>query len=598
MFTAIELVEQNPDFFKSRPEIAEYWADVQVQAAGHMRRLKKNKLFDIHRPNESDEIKDYRDSVRRDITSEGTWSWINKVSRIFIEHGITVEEASLSDAMKDWMSDHPFMISGENVELNEFLYELVLPMMIEDPNSLMVGLPVIPGSPRVNPLGEDSGLSANDRVGVMNILVPSSRIVHLSNFVAAWSAGSWKMPNGQKRPYYFVVDREYFYRYIPVERSAMVMGKRVEYVLEEWYPHKTGSLMVSQLGGHLSRPGDIDFYNKNPEDLHQPTFYYESFIKPFFELADEVVTSFSDNQGVRLQHNSPKIVMDQIPCVNPKCSSGWVIDRETKTRSACTTCENTGYIPNPGPFGVLIRQQDQLGEGSSSRPTLEYVAPPVENLRISYDTPWDLFQKAKQSIGLDLLEDLNESGVAKSHRLEDLNDILRKVSGKFFGLVKRHLSFVEAILVPNEDIRKNPRIRIPTDLQYKSQDVLKEQAETALPSDRFQSQMDFYSKKYVNAPVLVKIHRLSITWASILLATPDEISINLLYGQYNNIDLAKQSHAYVIFKTISEKMTLVDFLSADDAVLFAQADEALKGFLKNDQGLTERLKLAISETRN
>jgi hypothetical protein len=157
---------------------------------------------------------------------------------------------------------------------------------------------------------------------------------------------------------------------------------------------------------------------------------------------------------------------------------------------------------------------------------------------------------------------------------------------------------VEAILVPNEDIRKNPRIRIPTDLQYKSQDVLKEQAETALPSDRFQSQMDFYSKKYVNAPVLVKIHRLSITWASILLATPDEISINLLYGQYNNIDLAKQSHAYVIFKTISEKMTLVDFLSADDAVLFAQADEALKGFLKNDQGLTERLKLAISETRN
>lgn len=587
MYTAQQLFEEDPKFFENNIEISEYWEKVQVQAAGHMRRLDSNPLFYIYRPNESTEIRDYRDTVRRDITVEGTWSWINKVSRIFIEHGISVEEDSLSEPMKKWLQDGPFMISGESVSLNTFLYELVLPMMIEDPNSLIVPFPVVPGDPTINPM--ESGLNATDAVSVINLLVPSVRIKYISNFVVAWKAGTWKTPKGRKKDYFFVVDRESFYILKPVDTSS---GK-VEYQMTVWYTHNSGQVMASQLGGNLSKPGDeVDNGSKS---LHQPTFYYESFLRSFFELADEVTTAFSDNQGVRLMHNSPKLIMDKLPCP-AACASGWIVDRETKTKHVCEECGGGGYIRNPGPYSVIVRNRDDV-DGESSHPTLEYATPPVNNLQQSYDTVWDLFKRAKQSIGLDLLEDVSESGVAKSRRLESLNDILRKVSGRFFNVVARHLKYVDTILIPKESARKPPRIKVPTDLEYKSQDILKEDAETALPSDRFQSQMDFFSKKYINSPVILKVHRLSLRWAPILLSTPEEININLVYGQFDNVDLAKQANAYNIFKEIADGLGDEAFLlEGNDELLFDLADTALAPLVKNAEGLTERLRLAISET--
>lgn len=598
MNTAFSLVEKDPDFFKSKVTISEYWHKVQIQAARHMRRLEKNDLFDINRPNESDEVKDYRDSVRRDITSEGTWTWINKVSRIFIEHGIAVEESSLSEAMKEWVNGKPFEIAGREVDMNTFMYELILPFMIEDPNAVLLPLPVVPDQPTVNPIGEESPLSGNDRVGVMNLLISSSRIVFLNNYVFAWNAGDWVLPSGAKKDYFFIVDRQSYYRYIPVESGDVIRnkrsGKKVEYQLEEWYPHNTDQLLVNQLGGNISRPGDVDFYLQAQDDLHGSSFYYESYLRPFFELADEVTTSFSDNQGVRVQHNSPKLVMDRIPCLNKQCSGGYIIDKKNRTRTECPDCVG-GYIQTPGPYNVIIRKDNDGIDNPSNQPTLEYVAPPVANLQNSYDTVWDLMRRAKRSIGLDLLEDLSESGVAKSRRLEDLNDILRKVSGGFFGIISRHLMFVEMLLEPSEQARKKPRVKMPTDLQYKPQDVLKDEAQNALPSDRYQSALDYYGKKYVNAPAIIKAHRLSITWAPILLATPEEISSGFNWGFYDSLDLAKKDWAYIIFKTMAEKMGDEAFIEAEDPGLIAKADEEIKKYVKETGDLSQRLGITIGE---
>ena len=581
-----QFISDNPDFHKHEPELSGYWKDVQGQAARHMRRMETNELFDINRPNESDQVKDFRDNVRRDITSEGTWKWISKVSRIFIEHGITLDQSTVSDALNEWVDTKPFKVKGRPITMNSFMYKLVLPMMIEDPNSVLLPLPIVPGDRFTPPLApvEEGGLPATRKVEPINIFVPSGKIKYIDNYLFAWKAGQYPINDKEEKPYYFLVDHEKYMRYVPVKDSA---GK-ISYVLEPWYVHDLDQLPINVLGGVATRPGDSKFYSDESGDFDDFDLYFESFLRSYYELSDEVVMAFSDNQAVRMQHNHPKMVMAQIPCTNSSCKNGSVLDRDSEgnpTKSICGTCNGTNYIPNPGPYQVLIRQDSaNTGGAVDNRPTIEYVTPPEGTMQHSYEVPWDLFTRAKQAIGLDLLEDVGESGVAKSLRLEDLNDLLRAVSDNFFGIMTRHLEIVEGLLVIDEKRRKPPRMRMPTDLQYTSQEILNEQAKNALPADRFQAQMDLYAKKYSANQPLLKVYHLALQYAPILLNTESEIALNLSWGVYRDRDLVKKDHAFIIFREMLDEMGPEKFFQMTKEDAFKKADDVLELFIPDQPG--------------
>lgn len=580
MRTIAQFIEEQPDFFDRKPDLNEYWTRVQRQASRHMRRLQVNALYDIARPNESDEIKDYRDNVRRDITIEGTWSWISKVSRIFVEHGITLDQSTVSDSLKEWLASGPFRIAGRAVDMTSFIYELILPLMLEDPNGVILPLPTVPDDPMLAPI---KGVQPNEQVYPINIIVPSGKIRYISNEIFAWVAGDWKIDDKNTAPYYFVVDHEQYVRYIPVKRDNSQTADRskrnrtgFDYEIHPWYPHEMGELPINVFGGVISRPGDIEYYEETKSQYNEVPLYYESFLRNYFELSDEVVIAFSDNQAVRLQHNYPKMVMAQIPCPNSECKGGnvanYLPDGTRDGHSVCPTCHGKEYIDNPGPYNVLVREDGASTGITDNRPTLEFVTPPTDILKHSYEVPWDLFTRAKRTVGLDLLENVNESGVAKALRLGDLNDILRKVAHNFFNVISRHLGFVEALLIIEEDQRKKPRLRMPTDLQYRSQDMLEEEAKEALPADRFQAQMDFYSKKYISDPVLHKVYELTLSYAPILLNTQEEIKDNLAWGVYQTEDLFKKDHAFIIFKEMSESMDDGKFMLLEKDAAFRLAD--------------------------
>jgi len=577
-----------PKFYKEDPELLTYWRDVQSQAARHMRRMERNDLFDINRPNESEQVKDFRDDVRRDITSEGTWKWIAKVSRIFVEHGITLDQSTVSDSLNEWLEEKPFRVKGRPITMNSFMYQLVLPMMIEDPNAVLLPFPTVPGDPYTPPIAPETegGVPSNQKVEPINIFVSSGKIQWHDNDIFAWNAGQWTVDKDHEEPYYFLVDHEKYARYIPVKSATGNSG--FTYELELWYFHDLKKLPVNVLGGVASRPGDVRFYSEDRGSFDEMDLYFESFLRSYYELADEVVMAFSDNQAVRMQHNHPKMVMAKIPCTNSQCRNGSVLEQDAEgnpTKSTCATCEGTSYIPNPGPYQVLIREDGaNMGGPVDNRPTIEYVTPPEGTMQHSYEVPWDLFTRAKKAIGLDLLENVGESGIAKAIRLEDLNDLLRAVSDNFFGIMSRHLEIVEGLLVVDEGRRQSPRMRMPTDLQYTSQAILEENAQNALPADRFQSQMDLYAKKYSADQPLLKVYQLTLQWAPILLNSESEISLNLGWGVYQAKDLIKKDNAFIIFKDILDEVGAEAFLKLDKQNAFTKADMVLETMLPDQPG--------------
>lgn len=563
--TAVDFVDQYPNFHTEKPAVAVRWEQVRRQAINHALRIERNSLFDVSFPNETEEIKNYRDSVRRDITTSGVRRFISKLSRIFIESGIEPDPSTLSDQLSEWLNADPFEMIERSVDLSVFAYEILLPSAIIDPNAIVVPFPINGRRPEIPPSvpASEGGLPANQPVTIKPTVISSDMIVAKTVNVVSWEAGmvSVKLPGRQRPetfPFYIVADRQNFYRWVP---DRYEKGE-LRYRLELWYFHNIGAVPVESLGGYLTEA---------VIDGQFVSHYYESFIVSFFHLADEVVTSFSNDQAVRIQHVHPKMIMSQIPCGEPSCDRGKIKIRDNDGKVTgikdCSNCDGSGYIKNPGPYQVLVRPNAAANPDAAKLPVLEYVTPPSDSIEHSFSVPWSLLEKANRSIGLDLL--LNEgveSGTAKLLRLDDLHDILRQIASAFFGMIERFLWKCESLLVVNPDRRSYPTIQIPTTLTFKDATTLKEQAQTALPVDRFDSTMEFIRKKYRDDPTRVWVYEMAIKWSPLLLVPENEMRLSTAAGAYSADDLKRRDVAFIVFNQIADRPNFnVETISQDSA---------------------------------
>lgn len=563
---AFELIEQEPDFIYREPVESDTWKAVRVQAGHHMRREGVTFLYDIQRPNEPEEVRDYRQTVQRDLTAEGTWKFLSKVTRVFLDNGIRPDEENMSPQMLEWLTNSFFVTGTKQFDVEEFMYQVLLPFMIEDPNGFLVAFPINEAAPDIAPATppEFGGLSPLDRVGIRNFLISSVDVVFLSDNIMAWKAGKMEYKKGKKADYFYVVDDLNFVIYFPVE----VANNKLEYRAEIWYFHGLGFIPVQQMGGILTR------HEEQPHVAGEMIYYYESFLRPYFNYADEFMTSFSDNQAIRIQHAYPKMVMDPIPCPNPDCRDGRVkiLDPESgepvEIRD-CPICRGAKYLTNPGPYTTLIRDRKPGVENNS--PVLEYVSPPTDILQHSYDICFDLLLKGKKSIGLDLLENVLESGVAKSMRLDDLRDFLWQIASNISRVMENHLRSVEGMLNIRTEEQIEPTVFLPQVIHFTNRSLLKEEAETAIPSDKRDSALAYLRQKYRDDDVKFLIHQLAFRFAPLLLLDAAETSQAMAVGAYSSEDIIKRDRAIDIFTEIAEKIGRQEFLSADEDALLEVA---------------------------
>ena len=582
--TVPELVEKDPHFFQKSIPVFPQWEKVRKQAIAHTRRLEKNELYEKGRPNEGQEVKEYRENNERSITVEGSNKFINLSSRVFQDSGVRISEDSQGKALKAWLTSKPFEINGKVYGLWEYFYECLYLNTLESGNDFLAAFPLVKDMP--DELPSVAG-NPTQPIDIEDRVIAIEKIRHASKHAFAWEAGQWPyMHKGQKRhaPYYFSCDAVNWYRHIPM--GADREGK-IRYELQLWYIHNTGHVPATQLGGRLTFTED----GKNK--------YYESWIRPYFEYSDEFVNRFSDSQAVHVQHSYPATVVKEMPCnfkgntAYGQCKGGVVVikkdgqiqleDGKPKT-TTCPTCKGEGNLMRPGPYGTYVRQRrvgmDQTG---ATDPVIEYVTPPTAILSHSYNSTWDLFERAKKSIGLDLLDDTKvESGVAKDRRLQAEQDFLIAIALGVKSTLEHFLYSVETLLVPNESQRKKPVIIIPQTLKLKDVGQLREDVAKAPASGKAQALFEYYQAANKGDEKLIRAYQLYLDYTPWAVLEEAEAMQWEVRGTYDEMEPFRRSFGLWAFRQLQNDRDFMD--RTKDVQLFQKADELVRARMPRDPG--------------
>lgn len=574
MLTAPELVELY-DLASLHPAAFEKWKAVKMQAIRHTRAEKPDNLLDRQRPNEAKEILEYRLANYRAITNEGIVKFNDKVARIVNNSGWSISVAS--DRLRDWMNGSFITENGDSLSFQEYISRLVVPSSFEDPNGILVAFPYNANNPTVSPSNsiEDGGLSANESVTVEPLIVGSTDLVYLDRDIFAWQSGMWQFKSEGKdvyKPYFFICDRFAFYRYVPVAYDNTNGGRKVKYELELWYVHDTGQGEVNELplnilGGTITKACEND-----------KVVYNQSFLQPYFELGDECIVTFSDYQAVRVRTAYPVRAIVEQQCNT--CNGEGKVKVKTANGDSlqtCGTCSGSGMAKDLSPFTDIVVKEGE----ARTRPPLEYITPPTEILNFLNDAWQSLLNKAKMSINLDLITDVQESGEAKKVRLQDLHDMLIKIASNTFEVTERLLWFTECLLQPIRSQRVVPIIQRPVSFEIKTEEMLSEELKTVHPAEVYSTLMSYYKKKYAGSEDVIRTKELALMYAPLLAVTsPQELQIRLL-GAYGNNDLVKRDRAeWAIQQIIKEGK--INIFTAPVDVIFKELDRLISPFLQGE----------------
>ena len=119
----IEFINNNPTFFDGVLGSTEYATISYEQIITHTRRVESD-LIDRQRPNESEDVKEYRQQNVRRFSND-------ILTKLFSYIGKSLEESSIhiqdhSETLKDWNDSKPFTLMGAQVDVFDYYYRYII----------------------------------------------------------------------------------------------------------------------------------------------------------------------------------------------------------------------------------------------------------------------------------------------------------------------------------------------------------------------------------------------------------------------------------------------------------------------------------------
>lgn len=554
-------LEKNKLFYRNAAS-SELMRKVREQAAVHMERLDTNRILNRQRPNEEEDVKKYRLANIRRITAGDVDRWLVKMSRIIRDNVFSVFDGS--EDLKSYQDNKTYPVMGEGYGYFEWIIDFVLPESLKDPNLIKVNLPFI----KEDPLKPPRTIPQTQQVPFEEIVLPYEQVFSRSG-VLVFQYGEKKLGRDlPSQPVYFMADKTDWYIYEPFVDA----DKAVTYVEEHWYRHDSDQLpFVNGMG----------VYKERAENGTKES-YKESLIHSYFEYADEFIGMFSDNQAIAVNHAHPKVVQIELPC--PAChqngkSMGYTLSKNSDgemVRTSCKQCNGSGTLTSKGPFSTLTIPSDTFAGDIALKPS-EAFHPIVygeQLFQTRVDMTWDLLDKGRKSIGLDLLVDSSESGVAKEYRLEDLQDIIGNLVKHIHQFIVNDLWLKECLLQPNKDLRIFPKFDIPKSFFLEDEKTILKGIKELPLSERQDKIVDYYAKKYKGDLTTAKAYQMSALYAPVQLFNESEIKDFMARGVFKVQDVYKGMYATWAMKQIGDVI-----LSLSNEQIFQRADELIKPFL-------------------
>ena len=530
-------------------------------------------LLNDYRPNEPQDVHDYRLKIWQPITKSKSEKVINVLGRIQNPKNYSIlfpdmpEKVGKEETLKIYTEEnYPFYGN-----LLQWAFDVALKSSIADPNAWVVVMPSYYEE------GQD-----NEYIRPYCQIVPSCRVIDydLDNYLTVLSEEKSKISTGSQKKeegliyYIYTIDSIYEARQVGEKKDMKFDFTQVAF-------HDIGSVPAFVMGGTFVP-------NSYP-------FLYESFIEGVMPFWNDAVRCFSDLQANFVQHIYLERAELQIECDGDGCTKGKISvpkDDGKWEMKTCTRCHGTGFISGRSPYGVIVRKDKGI-EGTDTQnnfPGVEYISKPTEVVVLLKDHIADLIRQGFAAINMDFLSDmpLAESGAAKEVDRTELNSFIQIVSDNLFSNILKWSYYFIAhyryhYLLGHEETNKIlPVIMRPVSFDVMTASMLTQEiasAKTAgLSSDVMASiEADFIDKRFSTDNNLRLLYKLMRDLDPLSGKSEDEKMSVLANGGTMKVNYVISSNIRAFIKrALDEKKEFVSMKMADQlAILKEYASEII-----------------------
>lgn len=425
------------------------------------------RLFSRH-PRESEDTRQWRFSQYKPLTRAPFQQIIDVITgAIFQDSNYSIQIPDEADNAYIWGNNF------EGYDLVGWFANIGIPNMIEDPNGLIVRMPVYR-------FDEQQG----ERVEVGIYFINSKDIIfHNGRDIVFCKDG-----------YAYHFDSNVIWRYTRDESEK-------KYYLadgdeEGYYAHLFNKMPADVAGGIWNTQG-----------------FFDSFLMKAKAIADEFVSTYSAEQMIDKEASHPFIIMSDEEC--PSCNGIGDVQRDCddcdggKELVKCEKCHGKGTI-SISPADRLVVPAERMKDDM-----VKIVSPDVGVNKYHHEKNADIYKMILDALNL-LRTEQAQSGSAKAIDQERLYQFISKISNHLFDkliyntlsdiIAYRNVSVVNGVLRPTQ---YNFLVQKPTQFQIKTaQDLLDEYKtgkESGLPMYVRQKMVaEFVDKQYSGDQIMKK----------------------------------------------------------------------------------------------
>jgi len=481
---------------------------VYKQSIRHNVWLKEIDLIKDKFPNENDAIQKYRNTNKRQFTKEVPRKIVQGV--VSCLSNIPLEVRSNNSKFLNWFDSEPFMFSGDKMNFMRWSINSLIPYAFIDPNAILVPFPKF--------IDQFTPVEIKPKIIAYNMRYVTD------DFVIILKQGSNQ---------FYVADK--------MELFVGTVSDKITYELI--YPHNLGELPFTYL------PGLYSF------DATTNKQYNESILSSTYEYLDESLVSFTTDQAIRLKMNSI-LIRPGLKCGNSGCDKGTVINQEGRTVD-CPVCKGTGLAKRPSDLDDFVVPPGDSMQGENQKIVEpKYINPETAVAEFHSRTWKEYLFEAKKSVGIDALIDKSESGEAMKKRLASFEEFISyllfltyKTTGtKFFEMCHKLLNVNKA------DWIDFPLIVTPKRIEIKTPEILKQNFNEAIGSEKIQAAREYYNSIYQDNELMKTAMSVLIKYYPASLEKNEDLQILLISGVYTSREIAKSRRALnVIIEIIENK---------------------------------------------
>lgn len=467
-------------------ELAE---SIRVHADG----LYPDKLIDQRRPNEAQEIKEYRKKIYKPITRRPFGKVLTSLGKIrrssdwIIRH---IDEDKIPNILVEGkrLEDYTERNFPEHGSLTNWAFSELLKQYLIDANAVIGIKPCsLPTDASEFTEPEAEVFSSEN---VLDWREGEYAILQSSETVVLGEQSNGTITNGKV---FYVYTRSYIQRW----EQVSIEGKfSASYTLSvsEFLPFKVKGLLLKKCNGEA---------------------IYESRIAKMVPHLDEAVREYSDLQASIVQHQYPeKYVYTNTDC--PDCSGSGKMGNPGE-RKTCERCDGRGSIADVSPYGMLTINAARIKEEQVPSPPIGYIQKDMSIIDTQDRRIEAHIFKALSAINMEFLAEapLNQSGTAKEVDRDELNNFVNLIAEDIITILDKAYYQINELrystAIPNEKDRRAmlPTVNVPERFDILSSTYLLEELVKATsagvnPVVLRSMQIEYAGKKFSATPEIAK----------------------------------------------------------------------------------------------